>query len=110
VATHPSDMCVALAALEAVVHVEGPAGKRQIPFADFHRLPEHNPERDKALAALYFSALDIGLTHRDKLRFLRAYFQRPLRQVLKDEAALLAWLERKAQKLYDRKQRYGDAL
>lgn len=66
--------------------------------------------RDKDLAALYFSALDIGLTQRDKLRFLRAYFQRPLRQVLKDEAALLAWLERKAQKLYDRKQRYGDAL
>ncbi|MBA6098710.1 lipopolysaccharide core heptose(I) kinase RfaP [Pseudomonas juntendi] len=66
--------------------------------------------RDKDLAALYFSALDIGLTQRDKLRFLRAYFQRPLRQVLQDEAALLAWLERKAQKLYDRKQRYGDAL
>ena len=66
--------------------------------------------RDKDLAALYFSALDIGLTQRDKLRFLRGYFQRPLRQVLKDEAALLAWLERKAQKLYDRKQRYGDAL
>jgi heptose I phosphotransferase len=66
--------------------------------------------RDKDLAALYFSALDIGLTQRDKLRFLRGYFQRPLRQVLADEAALLAWLERKAQKLYDRKQRYGDAL
>jgi len=66
--------------------------------------------RDKDLAALYFSALDIGLTRRDKLRFLRGYFQRPLRQVLADEAALLAWLERKAQKLYDRKQRYGDAL
>jgi len=66
--------------------------------------------RDKDLAALYFSALDIGLTRRDKLRFLRGYFQQPLRQVLKDEAALLAWLERKAQKLYDRKQRYGDAL
>lgn len=39
VATHPSDMCVALAALEAVVHVQGPYGERQIPFADFHRLP-----------------------------------------------------------------------
>ncbi|NIE76636.1 lipopolysaccharide core heptose(I) kinase RfaP [Pantoea sp. Ap-967] len=66
--------------------------------------------RDKDLAALYFSALDIGLTRRDKLRFLRGYFQRPLRQVLAEEAALLAWLERKAQKLYDRKLRYGDAL
>lgn len=66
--------------------------------------------RDKDLAALYFSALDIGLTRRDKLRFLRGYFQRPLRQVLADEARLLAWLEAKAAKLYARKQRYGDAL
>lgn len=66
--------------------------------------------RDKDLAALYFSALDIGLTSRDKLRFLRAYFRQPLRQVLRDEAALLVWLEGKAAKLYARKQRYGDAL
>lgn len=66
--------------------------------------------RNKDLAALYFSALDIGLTRRDKLRFLRAYFQRPLRDILRDEARLLAWLERKADKLYQRKQRYGDAL
>ena len=66
--------------------------------------------RDKDLAALYFSALDIGLTRRDKLRFIGDYFQRPLRQVLKDEAALLGWLDGKANKLYERKQRYGDAL
>lgn len=66
--------------------------------------------RNKDLAALYFSALDIGLTRRDKLRFLRGYFQQPLRDVLRDEARLLAWLEPKAQKLYDRKLRYGDAL
>lgn len=66
--------------------------------------------RDKDLAALYFSALDIGLTQRDKLRFLRAYFQQPLRQVLREEATLVAWLGRKADKLYERKQRYGDAL
>ncbi|HDS1060548.1 xanthine dehydrogenase family protein subunit M [Pseudomonas putida] len=50
VATHPSDMCVALAALEAVVHVQGPRGERQIPFAAFHRLPEDTPERDNQLA------------------------------------------------------------
>lgn len=50
VATHPSDMCVALAALEAVVHVEGRAGKRTIEFADFHRLPADAPERDNQLA------------------------------------------------------------
>ena len=50
VAVHPSDMCVALAALEAVVHVQGKAGTRQIAFADFHRLPGDTPQRDNQLA------------------------------------------------------------
>lgn len=50
VATHPSDMCVALAALKAVVHVQGPAAKRQIPFAEFHRLPGDTPQQDNHLA------------------------------------------------------------
>jgi xanthine dehydrogenase YagS FAD-binding subunit len=50
VATHPSDMCVALAALDAVVHVEGRAGQRRIEFADFHRLPGDAPQRDNQLA------------------------------------------------------------
>lgn len=50
VATHPSDMCVALAALEAVVHVQGPGGVRTIEFADFHRLPGDAPERDNQLS------------------------------------------------------------
>ena len=49
IATHPSDMCVALAALEAVILVEGPAGKRRIPIADLHRLPGDAPERDHNL-------------------------------------------------------------
>ncbi|MCS3469568.1 heptose I phosphotransferase [Pseudomonas sp. JUb42] len=66
--------------------------------------------RNKDLAALYFSALDIGLTKRDKLRFLKGYFQQPLRQILAEEAKLLKWLEVKAEKLYQRKLRYGDAL
>ena len=66
--------------------------------------------RNKDLAALYFSVLEIGLTQRDRLRFLRGYFRRPLRQILRDEVELLLWLERKAGKLYARKQRYGDAL
>ena len=43
IATHPSDMCVALAALEAKVHVAGPGGTRTIAFADFHRLPGDTP-------------------------------------------------------------------
>lgn len=51
IATHPSDMCVALAALEAKVHVAGPAGARTIAFADFHRLPGDTPQRDTNLAS-----------------------------------------------------------
>ncbi|MEF9672974.1 lipopolysaccharide core heptose(I) kinase RfaP [Pseudomonas sp. PCH446] len=66
--------------------------------------------RNKDLAALYFSVLDIGLTRRDRLRFLKGYFRQPLRQILRDEAALLVLLERKAEKLYRRKLRYGGAL
>jgi xanthine dehydrogenase YagS FAD-binding subunit len=50
IATHPSDMCVALAALEATVHVAGPAGERTIAFAEFHRLPGDTPEVDTNLA------------------------------------------------------------
>ncbi|MEK6478160.1 xanthine dehydrogenase family protein subunit M [Catalinimonas sp. 4WD22] len=50
IATHPSDMCVALAALEARVQVSGPNGEREIPFADFHRLPGDQPQQDSNLA------------------------------------------------------------
>ncbi|WOH65626.1 xanthine dehydrogenase family protein subunit M [Bradyrhizobium sp. BWA-3-5] len=49
IATHPSDMCVALAALEASVHVQGPAGARSIAIADFHRLPNNTPQLDTNL-------------------------------------------------------------
>ena len=51
IATHPSDMCVALAALQASVHVAGPAGERVLAFADFHRLPDGTPQRDTNLEA-----------------------------------------------------------
>jgi xanthine dehydrogenase YagS FAD-binding subunit len=46
---HPSDMCVALAALDARVHVMGPAGERTIAFSDFHRLPGSTPHLDTNL-------------------------------------------------------------
>ena len=49
IATHPSDLCVALAALEATVHVAGRAGERAIAFADFHRLPGDTPHIDTNL-------------------------------------------------------------
>ncbi|QAY76318.1 xanthine dehydrogenase family protein subunit M [Sphingosinicella sp. BN140058] len=49
VAVHPSDMCVALAAFDAIVHVEGAGGARSLPFAEFHRLPGDRPEIETAL-------------------------------------------------------------
>ena len=49
IAVNPSDMCVAMVALDAVVHVKGPKGERTIKFADFHRLPGDHPERDNTL-------------------------------------------------------------
>jgi len=49
IAVHPSDMCVALAALDATVNVIGPDGSRSIPFLEFHRLPGDAPQHDNTL-------------------------------------------------------------
>ena len=49
IAVHPSDLCVALAAHDAVVQVQGPKGARSISFHEFHRLPGETPERDTNL-------------------------------------------------------------
>ncbi len=49
VATHPSDMCVALAALDATVHLTGTQGERRLPFGELHRLPGEEPDRDTVL-------------------------------------------------------------
>jgi len=49
IAVHPSDMCVALAALDATVTVSGPKGDRKILFTNFHRLPGDTPEKDNTL-------------------------------------------------------------
>ena len=49
IATHPSDMCVALSALGATVRVQGPRGERTIPFTEFHRLPGDTPQIDTNL-------------------------------------------------------------
>jgi xanthine dehydrogenase YagS FAD-binding subunit len=51
IAVHPSDFCVALAALEAVVRVRSASGERAIPFAEFHRLPGDTPHIDNTLEA-----------------------------------------------------------
>ncbi|WP_462266299.1 FAD binding domain-containing protein [Mucilaginibacter sp.] len=49
IATHPSDMCVAMAALGATIQVQGPKGERSIPFADFHLLPGKTPQLEHNL-------------------------------------------------------------
>jgi len=80
IAVHPSDMCVALSALDAEVEVEGPQGRRIIPFALFHRLPDQEPERDNTLergelvTAVLLPATDFGNHHtylkiRDRLSY-----------------------------------------
>lgn len=86
-----------------LLHTDKPvsADDFRLSVIDLHRAQTRDATpkrwRNKDLAALYFSALDIGLTRRDKLRFLRTYFRRPLREILRDEAGLLAWMERKAE-------------
>ncbi len=80
IATHPSDMCVALAALEAIVVTRGPDGGRRIPIAEFHRLPGDAPERDNTLlpgeliVAVDLPAADFGQNYTYlKLRDRQSY-------------------------------------
>ncbi|MGL1834105.1 lipopolysaccharide core heptose(I) kinase RfaP [Rhodocyclaceae bacterium SMB388] len=89
----------------------------RISVIDLHRaqIRDRTPQRwrDKDLAALYFSALRIGLTGRDRLRFIRSYFGGDLRDILQREHARLARLEHEAQRLllrYDRKFAHRPAL
>jgi xanthine dehydrogenase YagS FAD-binding subunit len=50
IATHPSDFCIPLVALDAMVEVEGKSGRREIALEDLHRLPNSTPERESSLA------------------------------------------------------------
>jgi len=82
------------------------AARLRLSLIDLHRaqVRARTPARwrDKDLAALHFSALGIGLTQRDLLRFLAVYFARPLRSVLRDEAPLLARLAQAVPRLQER--------
>ena len=49
IATHPSDLCVALAALDAIVRLNGPSGERTVPLTDFHVTPADHPERESVI-------------------------------------------------------------
>jgi xanthine dehydrogenase YagS FAD-binding subunit len=80
IATHPSDMCVALAVLEAKVHVTGPSGERTIALEEFHRLPgdtphlDNNLKRDEIITAIELPAKGYAAHHsylkiRDRLSY-----------------------------------------
>ena len=75
IATHPSDMAVAMAALGAVVHVRGPNGGRRIPIEALHRLPGDEPERDTTLEyGELITAIDLpplDFSHNSKYRKVR---------------------------------------
>ena len=75
VATHPSDMAVAMTALDAVVLVRGPAGERRIPVAELHRLPGDEPQRDTTLEhAELITAVDLpplGFSSNSRYRKVR---------------------------------------
>ena len=94
-----------------LLHLDPPptADRLKLSLIDLHRAQVRirTPRRwrDKDLAALYFSALDIGLTRHDRLRFLRSYFGRPLRAVLAEQQTLIAWLEGQAERLMARYRR-----
>ncbi len=92
-----------------LLHTEPPpsAAELRLSLIDLHRAqvrdrPAPRRWRDKDLAALHFSSLEIGLGTRDRLRFLRAYFDRPLRDVLRKESSLLAHLEHEGVRLAER--------
>jgi xanthine dehydrogenase YagS FAD-binding subunit len=80
IATNPSDMSVALCALDAVVRLQGPGGQRIVPLADFHRLPGDRPQDDTVIApGELITAVDLppprfaGHTHYLKLRDRASY-------------------------------------
>lgn len=91
-----------------LLHLDPPPSPAtlRISLVDLHRaqIRRRTPRRwrDKDLAALHFSSLDIGLTARDRLRFLRTYFAQPLRDILREQTVLFAHLEREAERLRQR--------
>lgn len=80
IATHPSDMCVAMAALGAIIHVQGPKGTRTIAFSDFHLQPgqtpqiEHNLKQDELITHVEIPALPFAAkSHYLKVRDRASY-------------------------------------
>lgn len=88
---------------------DGQESDLKISVIDLHRAQIRSKVplrwRDKDLIGLYFSSMNIGLTQRDIWRFMRVYFDRPLREIVSQESALLARAEAKAEKIRERTQR-----
>jgi xanthine dehydrogenase YagS FAD-binding subunit len=100
VATHPSDMAVALAALEATVHVRGPNGVRTIPIPGFHRLPGDAPHRDTLLEpGELITAVELGPPPRPgtRQRYRKVRERRSFAFALVSVAALLELEDGRAQ-------------
>lgn len=78
-------------------------GELRLSLIDLHRAQIRDTVplrwRNKDLASLYFSSMPAGLTQRDILRFLRIYFDRPLRETLRAERSSLHWLGREGERL-----------
>jgi xanthine dehydrogenase YagS FAD-binding subunit len=92
VATNPSDMAVALAALGAIVHVHGPSGARTIPIPGFHRLPGDSPHRDSVLEPLeLITAVELAPPERaTRQRYRKVRERRSFAFALVSIAAVLA--------------------
>lgn len=88
IATHPSDMCVGLAALEAQVRLRGPEGERAMPIGDYHRLPGDEPHKDNTLEP---GEMVVGLLlPEDAKAFSRNYSYLKLRDRLSYAFALVS--------------------
>jgi xanthine dehydrogenase YagS FAD-binding subunit len=79
IAVHPSDMCVALAALDATVNITGPKGDRKVAFADFHRLPgdtpglDNNLQKEELITGIYLPVNTFNKSHYLKIRDRASY-------------------------------------
>ncbi|WP_456448957.1 lipopolysaccharide core heptose(I) kinase RfaP [Thiolapillus sp.] len=91
---------------------DGSAGSLHLYLIDLHRVQQHRrlPRRwrVKDVGSLYFSAMDLGLTNRDRLRFLRGYYKQPLRRILQEHGDFLQAVEQRARALRNKGIREND--
>jgi xanthine dehydrogenase YagS FAD-binding subunit len=99
VATHPSDLAVALAATGALVHVRGPGGDRAIPIGEFHRVPGDAPEKDNSLGRgdLIFSVEIPAHSESTKSHYLKVRDRQSYEFALVSAAAVVSMLGRAIQ-------------